>query len=153
MLGLPWRQARRERIGAAAHRRGFSFELEWAHAGRPVRTNPQDHAADFAGKTNPPAERRYPGLCAELQQISGWENRTLSPGRDAKRDSFCFGETGSKEIATGGWSNEKVISCNGDRRCVHRIHRRICGKAKRAADSQRALRRLLDGCERFRSGK
>src|SRR6267378_3376488 len=145
MLGLSWRQARRQRIGAAADRRGLSFELEWAHAGRSVRTNPQDHAANVSGKTNPPAERRYPGLCAELQQISGGENRTLSPGGNAERDSFCVGETGTKEIATGGWSNEKTISCNGDRRSARRIHRRICGEAKRAADSQWTLRQLLNG--------
>src|SRR6266404_1509770 len=153
MLCLPWRQARRQRIGAAAHWRGLSFELEWPHAGRSVRTSSQDHAAGFAGKTDAPAERRCPGLCAELQQISGGKNRTVSPGGNVERDSFCVGETGAKEIATGGSSNEKVISPNSDRRCIHRIHRRICGEAKRAADSQRTRRRLLDDSERFRSGK
>src|SRR5712664_560714 len=153
MLCLPWRQARGQRIGAAAHRRGLSFELEWAHAGRSVRTSSQDHAAGFAGNTDAPAERRCPGLCAELQQISGGENRTLSPGGNVKRDSFCVGETSTKEIATGGWSNEKVISRNSDRRCAHRIRRRIFSEAKHAAHSQRALRRLFDDSERFRSGK
>ena len=47
--------------------RGLSFELERPPAGRFVRTNSQDHAADFAGKTDAPAKRRYPGLYAELQ--------------------------------------------------------------------------------------
>src|SRR6266446_8123632 len=153
MLGLPWRQARGQRIGAASYRRGLSFELERPPAGRSVRTNSQDHAADFAGKTDAPAERRYPRLCAELQQISGGENRAVSPGRNVERNSFCVGETGSKEIVTGGSTHEKTISRNRDRRGAHRIHRRICGKAKPASHSQRAHRRLLDDSERFGSGK
>src|SRR5882762_11651886 len=135
MLALPWRQARRQRIGAAAYRRGLSFELERAPARRFVRTNSQDHATDFAGKTDAPAERRYPGLYVELQQISVRANRAVPPGGNVKRDSFCVGETGWKEIATGGSSNEKVISRNSDRRSIHRIHRWIRGEAKRAADS------------------
>src|SRR6266478_3390257 len=124
MLGLPWRQARGQRIGAASYRRGLSFELERPPAGRSVRTNSQDHAADFAGKTDAPAERRYPGLCAELQQISGRENRAVPPGGNVKRDSICVGETGSKEIATGGLSHEGNISSNGDRCGARRIRRR-----------------------------